>query len=902
VTPAGVRLYTLLLRLFPAEFRTRHQEEMVRVFRQMWMERRSPLSRLRLLMAAAWDAGREARTRHRVARTASTTGGDGDRNRGKGSRQNHMGDFIQDLSYTLRQLVARPSFSAILLLTLTVGIGATTAVFSVVEGVLLRPLPFPEPDRLTVVWTQFPSMDLMEFPASWPEYEDYRSQSSSYEEMGLWGTTERTLTGETDPERLDVAYFTWTMFPVLEVEPRLGRVFTADEDRDGYDGVVVLSYGLWERRFASDPGIVGQSIQMDGNAVTVLGVMPWGFDFPNSDVDAWIPVGIDPTNPPGRASHFGRILGRLAPGITLTQAKAELRGLTQRWQDDESLEHTWHLDFHPAFLRPLHQEMVGDIQTALIVLLGAVGIVLLIACVNVANLLLVRGEGRMKEISIRAAVGAGRGRIIRQLMTESLVTALLGGAAGLGLAYAGVKGLLALAPPGLPRANEIGLDPAVMAFAASVTIFSGLFFGLAPAFQMLRMDVQGNLRDEGRGGTVGVRRFRARQLLVVGQTALAVVLLIGAGLLLQSFVRLRSVDPGFSSDDVLAFNLSLPNSIYPENQTVTGFYRELIPRLESLPGVEEAGLVFTPPLTGSLPPNDIEIENRSVTEEDGPPLNADIQMVSAGYFDIMRIPLLQGRVFDQTDREDSEAVAVVDDVLARRFWENPSDALGERIRQPGTEWARIVGIVGGVRQEDLSQEPRGQLYLLHAQTGRVWSTRRAMTVLLRTGVTPTSLVPGVRRQVKAMDPNLPVYAVTTMERNLAESTARERFTMFLQLLFAGVALLLAVVGIYGVLSYSVAQRAREIGIRMALGAERGGIVRLVVRQGMVLVGIALTLGLLGALATGSVLASLLYQVSPRDPITYGAVTLTLGLAALLACWFPARRASAVDPQAALRSE
>jgi putative ABC transport system permease protein len=632
----------------------------------------------------------------------------------------------------------------------------------------------------------------------------------------------------------------------------------------------------------------------------VLGVMPAGFAFPDRDTQAWIPVGIDPADPPGRASHFANLLGRLKPGVTLDQASAELSALMDRWEADESLGHNWRHQGHPAFLRPLHDQVVGDVRASLVVMLGAVGIVLLIACANVANLLLVRGEGRLREVSIRSAMGAGRGRIVRQLLTESVIIAVLGGAAGLLLARLSLGALLSLAPSDLPRTDAIQLNGTVLAFSAGVALFSGLLFGLAPALQTLRLNVQGKLREEGRGGTAARGRFRYRQLLVVSQTALAVVLLIAAGLLVQSFWRLRAVDPGFHADRVLAVSLSLPSANYPEGSDVVGFYRDLTPRLAALPGVGALGMVRTAPLTGSLPPNDIEFEKRARSDDD-PPMNADIQVVSAGYFDAMGIPLLQGRVFDRTDDAESEAVAVVDEELARRFFTDPSGAIGERIRQPGDrEYARIVGIVGAVRQESLDQQPRAQLYLLHAQSPRTWDPIRAMTVLLRTGVDPLSLVGAVRSEVRALDPNLPVYRVTTMERAMAESTSSQRFSMFLQLVFAGVALALAAVGIYGVLSYSVAQRTREIGIRMALGAKRESILKLVVGQGMSLVVAALVLGIPTALVTGQVLATLLFGISPRDPLTYAVVSGTLLLVAFAACWIPARRASAVSPQEALR--
>jgi len=894
-----LRVYGALLCLLPRPFRRRHAEEMTRVFAEMWRTRPGTAARLRLWIGACWDVVRSAWV-ERLADGPRLSSWAADRAEDESRGETIMEDLGQDLKYTLRQLARKPGFAVVLVLTLALGIGANTAVFSVVDGVLLRPLPYPDPDRLAVVWTQFPTMDLMEFPASWPEYEDYRDQSRSWKELGVWGRTQRTITGGDDPERLDVAYFSWQVFPVLGIEPALGRVFGADEDVDGSDDVVVLSHGLWERRFGSDRSIVGGTVELDGRPIRVLGVMPAGFAFPDRDIQAWIPAGIDPANPPGRASHFAFIVGRMRPGVTLAQATDELSALEDRWEADEALGHNWSRDGHPAFIRPLHEQLVGDVRRSLVVMLGAVGIVLLIACANVANLLLVRGEGRLREVSIRAAMGAGRGRIVRQLLTESVIVAALGGLAGLSLARLGLGALLALAPADLPRTDAIGLNGTVLGFSAGVALLSGLLFGLAPALQTLRLDVQGRLREEGRGGTVGRGRFRHRQLLVVSQTALAVVLLIGAGLLVQSFWRLRNVDPGFRADHVLALSVSLPTANYPEGADVTGFYRDLAPRLAALPGVTGFGMVRTAPLQGSLPPNDIEFENRPRSEDD-PPLNADIQVVSAGYFDAMGIPLLEGRTFDGTDDARSEAVAVVDEELARRFFAEPSAAIGERVRQPGDrEFARIVGIVGAVRQLGLDEEPRAQLYLLHAQSPRTWSPIRAMTLLLRTGVDPLGLVGAVRAEVRALDPNLPVYRVTTMERTLDESTASQRFTMFLQLVFAGVALLLAAVGIYGVLAYSVAQRTREIGIRMALGAERGSILKLVVRQGMVLVVGALLLGVVTALATGQVLASLLFGVSPRDPLTYGAVSGALLLVAFAACWIPARRASAVSPQEALR--
>ena len=896
------RAYAALTRLLlPADFRARHGDEMARVFQQLWRARTGGGGGFRIGAAAVWDVVRAAWGAH--AREWSARAAVRRRQRDPAMEGNAMENVAQDIKYSARQLGRRPAFTAVLVVTLALGIGANTAVFSVVDGVLLRPLPYPQPDRLAVVWTQFPTMNLMEFPASWPEYEDYAAENRSFEQLALWGPTQRTITGGDNPERLDVAFATWTLFPVLGVEPLHGRAFGPEEDVAGSDDVVVLSHGLWDRRFGSDPSIVGRTVELDGRTTQVLGVMPEGFAFPDRDTQAWIPAGIDPANPPGRGSHFGNLVGRLNAGVTIDQASTELRGLMERWAQDQSL-HMWKTGegAHTAFIRSLHEQIVGDVRTSLLVMLGAVALVLLIACANVANLLLVRGEARVREISIRAAMGAGRGRIVRQLVTESLLLALVGGVAGLILARIGLSGLLALAPADLPRTDSIGLDGNVLLFSAGVAIFAGLLFGLAPAFQTARTDVQSSLRDEGRGGTAGVGRFRYRQLLVVSQTTLAVVLLIGAGLLIQSFRRLSAVDPGFRAAGILSVNLSLPATTYPEPGDVVGFYRDLLPRLASVPGVVAAGGVRQPPLTGALPPNDITFENRPAREDD-PPLNADIQVVSPGYFETLGIPVIDGRDFQATDDAEAPLVAIVDEEFVQMFYPDRTTVLGERVQQSGfEEFATIVGVVGNVRQERLDREPRGQLYFTHAQSPRTWFPVRAMTVLLRTRVDPLDVAPTVRGEVRAMDANLPVYDVTTVERTVDEATAAQRFTMSLQMVFAAVALSLAMIGIYGVLSYSVAQRTREIGIRMALGAERRSILKLVVGQGMALVIAAVVLGVLGALAFGRVLTTLLYGISPRDPVTFLTVAGALTAIALVACWIPARRASGVSPQSALRFE
>ena len=812
-----------------------------------------------------------------------------------------MDELRQDIRYAIRQLARRPGFTAVLGLTLALAIGANTAVFSVVHAVLLRPLPYPDQERLAMVWTQFPSQDLMEFPASAPEYLEYREQNRSFEHLSGFVASAQTLTGDGEPERVQGVFATADLFPVLGVEPVAGRVFGPDDDAPGAAPVILVSEGLWERRWASDPALLGRDVLVNGQPATVVGVLPSEVRFPTPDTELWLPLGLDPASPGGRASHYLSLVGRLRPGVTPDVAATELDALQARWAADPANDHEWNGAGHPAVLEPLVDEIVGDVRRSLLVLLGAVGVVLLIACANVANLLLVRGEGRQREMSVRTAMGAGRRRIVRQLVTESALTALVGGAGGLALGWLGVEALRALAPSGLPRVEEIAVHPPVLLFSLGVTLLAGLVFGLAPALQAGRLDVQASLREEGRG-TVGRGRFRARQLLVVSEMAMAVVLLVAAGLLIQSFFRLRAVDPGFRAESVLTMQVNLPTAGYPEAGDVTGFYRDLLPRLAALPGVTSAAAVRTAPLGGSLPPNDIEIEGVTVpTGPDAPPLNADVQVVTPGFFETMGIALHEGRAFDERDAEDAPLVAVVSASMARRFWGERSP-LGDRVAQTGRELGEIVGVVGDVHHEGLDAEPRPTLYLVHAQSPRTWFPVRGMTLTLRSAVEPTALVSAVRREVQAADPSLPVFRVQTLEQAVDASTSTQRFSMLLQLVFAAVALLLAAVGIYGVISYSVAQRTREIGIRMALGADRSRVLRLVVGQGMALAAVAVGVGLVVALLAGRVMASLLYGVSPRDPATFAAVAGVLTLVALLACWVPARRASGVAPQTALRAE
>ena len=812
-----------------------------------------------------------------------------------------LDELTQDVVYALRILRRAPGFTAVVVATLALGIGANTAVFSVVRSVLLRPLPFPEDDRLAVLLLRAPTFNFVDFPSSPPEYAAYRDHARSWDQLAAYRVRSATVTGDGgEPERVVVVYATWNLFPALRIEPPLGRSFTAEEAAEGSNQVAVLSHGYWMTRYGGDLRVIGRTVRLDGAPRTVVGVIPAAFGFPTRDVRFWLPLGFTPQDLQERGNHSFSIVGRLRSGVTLAWAQSELDNLVARFTAEPSFNfHQW----HPAYLRSLRTEMVGDVSRTLWVMLGAVALVLAIACANVANLLLVRSENRIREMSMRTALGAGRRRLASQLLTESLVMAGAGGLAGLALAYGGAAALRAVAPADLPRLDEISVDATVLAFTTILTVGAAALFGLAPALHAGRPDLQGVLREEGRGGTVGRKRIRLRQVLVVSETALAVVLLVAAGLLLKSFRRLMAVDPGYRTERLLTARIAIPSATYAGARDVVGFYQALLPRIASLPGVIAAGAAGGLPLMGGVGPSDIEVEGW-VNPGDAPRPIADIQAVTPGYFAALGIPQLEGRVFEERDGTDAPLVAVVSQSLARTYWPGRS-ALGGRIRVDGDvePFAQVVGVVGDVRQERLDRPAaRGTLYLAHAQTPYTWAPSRTMRLTVGTSIEPATVLNAIRIEVRALDPSVPLYEVRTMDQAVADATATQRFSMLLQTLFALVALSLSAIGLYGVLAFTVARRTAEIGIRLALGAQQSEVRRMVVRQGMSIVTIALGLGVAGALASGRLIGSLLFGVSPRDPGTYAAVVGMLIAVALLACWVPARRASRVDPAEALRAE
>lgn len=805
-----------------------------------------------------------------------------------------MESLWQDLRFGARMLLKRPGFTLIAIITLALGIGANAAIFSVVNAVLLRPLPFKEPERLVLLReTKVPQFP--EFAVSPANFLDWQKQNTTFERLVAMRPAALNLTGTGDPERLRGLSVTEGMVAMLGIQPQLGRGFLPEEHQPGKSNVVLLSHDLWQRRFGGDPQIVNQTLVLDGQSFTVTGVMPATFHFWERDTELWTPISFTPQQAQNRGGHnLSLVVGQLKPGVTFEQARAEMVTIAGRLAAQyPDVIAGWNV-----MLMPLLDFTVRRIKPALLVLLAAVAFVLLIACANVANLLLARAAGRQKELAIRTAMGAGRGRVVRQLLTESMMLSLAGGAAGLLLATWGTRLLLALAPPGLPRLSDVSLDGRVLAFTALVTLLTGAIFGLIPAWQATKTNLNETLKDAGRGSTEGGRQF-VRNGLVVLEVAAALVLLVGAGLMIKSFWRLQQVDPGFNPDKAMIATVSLPKRKYPEEQQQVAFFQQLLEKVRTLPGVQTAGATSMVPLGNDDFVVSFEIDGRPPLPS-GTGQSTNYFSVSADYFTAMGIPLRRGRLFTERDTKDAPHVALINETMAQRIFPN-EDPLGKRItfddRNKNPDWYEIVGIVGDVKHYGLAQQTTLQTYEPYTQ-----QTFSNMTLVARTTGDPLALSAAMRNAVASLDKEQPVSSLKTLDQLVSTSIEQQQFSMLLLGVFAAVALLLAAVGIYGVLSYAVTQRTHEIGIRMALGAGQQDVLRLVVGHGMRLTLLGVVAGVVAAFGLTRLMSTLLFDVSTTDPLTFAAIALLLLFVALLACWIPARRATQVDPLVALRGE
>jgi putative ABC transport system permease protein len=803
----------------------------------------------------------------------------------------------QDVRYGLRMLAKNPGFSVLVILTLALGIGANTAIFSVVSAVLLRPLPFPEPDRLVAILHVDLRTGETGRALSYPDFADLRAQSKTLEAAAAYDGGSATLTGMGDPVHLTTGICSADMFNVLREPPMLGREFTRAEDKPGTH-VVMLGYRLWKTRFGGDPKVTDKQIVLDGQPYVVAGVMPAEFQFPldTQPVDLWTTIAVEGAESQAeRGSHFLRVIGRLRSGATYAAANAETAEISARLEKQyQDTNGHWGMALQPAI-----QELVGNVRPALLMVLGAVGFLLLIACANAANLLLARAAGRQREMAIRASLGAGKSRILRQLLTESVMLSLAGGVLGLLLAVWGTAALVNLPSLGIPRLASAGVDWRALAFMLAVSVFTGILFGLAPALDASRFNLFGSLKEGGRTATEGPGHSRLRSLLVISQVSLAVVLLIGASLLMESMFHLLHQSPGFDPQGVLAFDLDLPDARYGKPEQSADFFKEVLDRIRTVPGVENASAAMPLPLSDNSLRTSFEIEGQPMAKSDLP--RTQLRAVGLDYFKTMRIPLLAGREFSARDDRHAPHVIIINQTLARRFFPN-ENAMGKHMK-PGMSGGKsdsmceIVGVVGDVKHRNLWQEADPESYVPYEQ-----NPIGAMDIVVRSERDPMLLLPAIREQARALDAELPIYHAERLEEYVSASLAQRRFTSLLCAVFAGAGLLLAVVGLFGVMSYSVAQRTHEIGVRVAVGAEKSDILRLILTEGMGITVVGLGIGLLGAFGVSSIVKSQLFGVGATDPLTFLGVVLALAFVAFGACYIPARRATRVDPMVALRYE
>ena len=824
-----------------------------------------------------------------------------------------MESILRDLRYGARALRKSPGFTMAALVTLALGIGANTAIFSVASGVLLRPLPYPDPNRLAMVWMDNSRINLREDWHSFPGYWDYRTQNSTFDDLAIFNTTSRTLSGDGDPDRIMGAHSSANLFDVLGVRAVRGRVYTQDEDRPGANRVVVLSHGLWQRRFGGRDDVIGRNLQLNGVSMQVIGVMPPGFAFPTRETEFWIPTGASDAQRQARGSLWLQVIGRIKTGVSVAQAQADLErvnaGVLQQFPQQKG---------YGVYVANYRDQIVGSVRPAILVLVGAVGFVLLIACTNVANLLLSRTVSRERELALRAAIGAGRGRLVRQLLTESVLLGAIGGAAGLAFAWIGLRAILGAAPPDLPRLDAIALDGRVLVFTIGLSLLTGLLFGLLPALQLARTNPGETLKDAARSTSALGRSMRRG--LVVFEMAMAVVLLVGAGLMIRSFDRLQRVDLGFNPDHVLSARVGLWGERYRSAQSRVDFFAQLMERLETQPGVTGAAGVGTVFLSATPNSTNFSIEGRGdfPLEER---VEVPVDSVTPNYFNVMGVRLLRGRLFDARDRRDFpppqppatpgtpaappaappdfDAVVIINETMAKMYWKD-AEPVGARIKY-GTQnsqgpWMRIVGVVADTRRTGYDAVVRPETYLPHAQ-----SPDSQLMIVVRTSGDPAGFLSSLRATVRDLDPAMAVQGGRPVEALLVEMTAQRRLNTLLLSVFGLSAALLAAVGVYGVIAYSVQQRARELSVRVALGASARGILGLVLREGLSTSLLGLVLGLGAAFVLSRSMTSMLYDVPPGDPVTFVSIAGIAALVALLANLLPALRAIRVDPVDALKS-